>query len=71
VAGAVRFPLRTVNVPWRLSPGDIRDTKASYARPRNVPGVHTVGVTEMPSMPCAIFVARSAFANPAPWANTS
>ena len=67
----MRFAFRTVNVPWRDWPGAIKETNASYARPWYVPGVHTVGVTEAPSIRPAIRVARSAFANPAPWENTS
>src|SRR2546428_4662834 len=71
VAGAVRFPFVTVNVPGRVCPADIKETNASYDRPRYVPGVQTVGLTEIPSTPRAALVERSAFANPAPWAKTS
>ena len=66
VVAAVRFALCTLNVVWRDVPADIRETNASYACPRYVPGVQTVGLTETPSRACAIRVARSAFANPAP-----
>ena len=71
MAGVVMFGFRTVNVPGRDCPGAIRETNASYARPWYVPGVQTVGVTEMPSSLWAIRVARSAFAKPAPCEKTS